>query len=138
MGANDYVFGRNVGDGFQAVELAFCFLHHRLRNAGGVELLPESVDVATTASLFAELLSDCVHLFLQEHAALSAVDAFADLLLNPRLQLEQIELGRYDRRNDLETLLDIELFEKLLSLETSSCLPAEDSPRENRRATTGR
>src|SRR5438045_1746593 len=75
----------------QSGPLAVRLLQHVLGRLGGVELLPELVDLAAAAPLgFPQFLADRLHLLLQVVAALALVDVLLDLGLDLVLQLQHV------------------------------------------------
>ena len=93
--ADDAVFRRSAGDGFEPIQFAIRLLHHGFGKFGGFEFLAQDVDFATRfAAAFAELLADRLHLLLQIVASLRFVDVLLDLRLDLILQFQNIQLRR--------------------------------------------
>ncbi len=117
VGANHAVFRRCRGDSFQPRQLAQRFFHHRLGRIGGLELLAQLIDLGGRAFVgFAQLFSNRLELFLQIEAPLALVDVLGDLLLNFRLQFEDVQLRGQARGHQAQAFFDVRLFQHRLLL----------------------
>ena len=78
--------------------------------------LAELLDLGPLGVALAELVLDRLQLLAQEELALSLLHLRLDLRLDPRSELEDLELAVQDARDQSQALLDAHLLEQLLLL----------------------
>ena len=87
-----------------------------LRHAGRLDLLAQLVDLGLLRVVLAQLALDRLQLLAEDVLPLGLVHLGLDLALDLPLELEDLDLAREERADELEPLLDVDRLEQLLAL----------------------
>ena len=94
VGADDAVLGRRRGQALEPRELALGGPLRVLGQLGRLDPLAQLVDLGLGLVLLAELALDRLQLLAQVVLALTLLDSRLDLVLDPRAELDHLELAR--------------------------------------------
>ena len=104
------------GQPLEPGELTLRRLAHVLGERDRLQPLAKLLDLGALGVALAELVLDRLHLLAQEELALPLLHLRLDLRLDPRPELEDLELAVQDARDVPEPLLDAHVLEQLLLL----------------------
>ena len=116
VGPDDADLGRGGRDPAHPVDLLDRPGADLLRHAGGLDLLAELVDLGLLRVVLAQLALDRLELLAEDVLPLGLVHLGLDLALDLPLELEDLDLAREERADELEPLLDVDRLEQLLAL----------------------
>ena len=114
VGADHAVLGGRRRQLLQPRQLALGGLLGVLGQLRRLQPLAQLVDLGLLFVGLPQLVLDRLHLLAQEELALALVDLRLDLGLDPRADLDHLELAGEDLREPAQALADVDLLEQLL------------------------